>query len=269
MTLKRKFGYAGLILVGLLAVTCLLLNVYLGAVVKAAVESVGPRAIGAPVAITSVKIHLLRGLIEIKGVHVGNPTGFKTPALVTVGLVRIDLAPLSLLTDTIHIREITVEAPDITYELGMGGSNIGQIQKNLAVFTGAGQAKSEIAKPVPEPAKLAGPAKPGKKVLIEHFVVSGGEIRISATFIGGKAVPVPLPRVERRDIGKEKDTSLADATGTMFNAVLAAIANTATTAVSGLGDGVKVLGGAAADTGKAVTTGAGKLLDGVKGVFSK
>ena len=72
MTLKRKFGYASLVLVGLLAVTFLFLNVYLGAVVKAAVETAGPKVIGAPITIPSVNARLLRGLIEIKGVHIGN-----------------------------------------------------------------------------------------------------------------------------------------------------------------------------------------------------
>jgi uncharacterized protein involved in outer membrane biogenesis len=269
MTRKRKFGYAGLVLVGLLAVTFLFLNFYLGSVVKAAVESVGPKAIGAPVTITSVKARLLRGLIEIKGVHIGNPEGFKTPAAVTVGLIRLDFEPLSMLTSKIHIREIAVEAPEITYEIGMGGSNIGQIQKNVAAFTGADQAKPETAKPAPEPAKPAGPAKPGKKVVIDHFVVSGGEVQISATFMGGKAIPVPLPTVEMRDIGKDKDTSMADATGKMFNAVLAAIANTATAAVSGLGDGAKAIGGAAAGAGKAVGDGASSLFNSLKKAVSK
>lgn len=269
MTLKRKFGYAGLILVVLLALVILFLNFYLGSVVKAAVETVGPKAVGAPVTVTSVKIRLFRGLIEIKGVHMGNPEGFKAPAAITVGLIRLDFEPLSMLTDKIHLREIVVEAPEITYEIGMGGSNIGQIQKNVAAFTGAGQAKPETAAPAPEPAKPAAPAKPGKKVLIDHFLVTGGEVRISAAFMGGKVVPVPLPTLEMRDIGKEKDTTLADATGQMINEVLASIANTATTAASGIGDGAKAIGGAAADAGKAVGEGASSLFNSLKKAVSQ
>lgn len=267
MTLKRKFGYAGLVLAGLLAILFLFLNFYLGSAVKAAVETVGPKAIGAPVTITSVKARLLRGFVEIKGVHIGNPEGFKTPAAVSVGLVRLDFEPLSMLTNRIHIREIVIEAPEITYEIGMGGSNIGQIQKNVAAFTGADKAKPEAAAPTPEPAKPAAPAKPGKKVLIDHFLVTGGDIQVSATFMGGKAIPVPLPTVEMRDIGKDKDTSMADATGQMINQVLAAITQAASSVVNSLGDGAKAVGGAAADAGKAVGKGAGKLLDGVKGLF--
>ena len=269
MTLKRKFGYAGLVLVGILVLAILSLDLYIGSAVKTAVETVGPKAIGAPLTITSVKTRLFRGLVEIKGVRIGNPEGFKTPAAVTVGLVRIDLAPMSLLTDTIHIREIAVEAPEITYELGLGSSNIGQIQKNVATFTGADKAKPEAAKPAPEPAKPADPAKPGKKVLIDHFLVTGGEVRVSATFMGGKVVPVPLPTVELRDIGKERDTSLADATGKMFGAVLGAVTQAATTAVNGLGDGAKALGGAAADTGKAVGDGASQLFNRLKKAVSQ
>ncbi|MFA5205131.1 MAG: AsmA family protein [Lentisphaeria bacterium] len=267
MKLGKPLKYGLLAIIVVAAVFFLWLNFYLGASIKAVVEQVGPKAIGAPLTVDSVKLRLLRGFAEIQGVTVGNPAGYKTPAAVKVGLIRVELAPMSLLSDTLHIREIRVEAPEITYEIAMDGSNIGQIQKNVAAFTGAGQAKPE-AKPAAE-AKPAEPKKPGKKVLIDHFLVTGGTINVSATFMAGKVVPVPLPTVELRDIGKEKETSMADATTEMFNAVFDSISKAATTAVGSLGDAGKAAGRAAANAGKAVTEGAGKLLDSAKGLFSK
>jgi len=56
---------------------------------------------------------------------VGNPEGFKTESVFQLNQIRVILDPKSLLTNRIHIREILIDAPEITYEVGLSGSNIG------------------------------------------------------------------------------------------------------------------------------------------------
>ncbi len=41
-------------------------------------------------------------------------------------------SPLGITKDTIVIKEIVIESPEVTYELARGGSNIDALQRNIS-----------------------------------------------------------------------------------------------------------------------------------------
>lgn len=272
------------ILIALLILIVVLIvgaNFFLGSIVKTAAEKAGPMVMGVPIKLEQAKFQLFRGAITLRGFVLGNPEGFKTEQAIGVGEVTVELDPKSLLTDTIVIKRIYVDAPDITYELGLGKSNIGRI---LEQASGPEKAESEEKK---EP---AAEEKAGTKVVIEDFLIENGHIRISTTLAMGAAAPIPLPTIHLTDIGKESEGASPIE---VIRQVLGAIVGSVTKVVTGaaglvgdgaqavgegavkavdatadvVGDGAKAVGGAVLKTGEAVGEGASKVIGGVTGIF--
>lgn len=270
----KRFIRIVVILLILIVALVLTANFYLGAIVIKAVETAGPAVLGVPIKLEHASFRLLEGHATLRGFVLGNPKGFKTDQAISVGEIIVALDPKSLLSDTIVIKRIYVNAPDITYELGLGKSNIGRILE-----------------------QAEGPAEPekkeetgGKKVVIEDFLIENGRVRISATLAMGVAAPIPLPSIHLTDIGKEEQgASPLEVIKQVLGAIVGSVTKVVTGTVGLVGDGAKAVGGAAADAagktaevvgdgakavggavmdaGGAVGEGAAKVFDGVTGIF--
>jgi len=238
------------------------LLVSLNGIVKSSVETVLPKITGTPVTIETVNISPFSGKAELKGFIIGNPEGYQTPSSFELGTVRAVLDLRSLMSDTIVIDEILIEGPQVTYEVDLPSfdSNIQQIQKNVEAFAGPPSEK-------PEPEADKGPSK---NVLIKKFVFKEGKVHLSAKVAQGRKLSVPLPAVEKENIGSggdDKGTSIADAAKEIFTDIntlviengkkLAeqALAGMTEAGKKALEEGTKALEGAK-DTGKEALEGA-------------
>ena len=261
--MKRFLRILG-ICVAVLVVVLLVLNWQLGNIITSAVNTVGPSVLKVPVHVQEVQCHIFRGKLHIKNLVLGNPEGFSEPSMFVLGELVVSLAPASLFSNTIHIKEILITAPQITFEQTLRGNNIGALQKNLE------------SEPPKEEANKPAQGKSQKKVVIDHVLVSNGKITLKMG-VGGS---LPLPDIELKDIGKNdpNGTSIVGA----VKEILGAIVKSITTAVSSSGklavDGAKKLGTwtagqgkdlgkGAVDTGKAVGDAASSAVKGVMNVF--
>lgn len=234
------------------------LMVFGGAMVKGAVNGFGPAIMGVPVTLEKASFRPLSGRITLTKLHVGNPEGFKTPALFELGEVDIELDPKSLFTDTIVIHKIAVVAPHITYERALLDSNFGALMKQLEGDT---KKKSDGAKD----------DQGGKKVVIDELVVTDPVLNVSITAAGGHAIPIKLGKVELKDIGKEHGgVTFADAMKIIFSVVASNIENAVMGAGNLLGSGAeaigsvaKALGSGAMAVGGAVVGGASSVVKGI------
>ena len=232
-------------------VVALLVGVILfgGAIIKGAVNRGGPALLGVPVTLERVWFRPLVGQIRLYHLRVGNPEGFKTPSLFELGRVDVDLQVRSLLRDTIVIRRIEVVAPRITYEKSLvGSSNIGALMKHLE-----GDAPdAEQGEPAAE--------EGGKKVVIDHLVVTDPELRVTITAAGGHALPIKLGDVEMKDLGRGEGggVTLARAIRMVFRVLFSNIENAVLGVGELVGSGVKAVGHGAASAIKGV----GNLLGG-------
>ncbi len=220
--LKKVLIGIGVVLVVLIVAVTL----FLGPVIKAGVETIGSQVAGVEMTLEKASVNLLTGNVKIKGLIIGNPDGFKTPSLMELGQFVLDLDMGSLLTDTIVVKKIHIDGPEITYERGLKASNFSALQKNLA---------SEEAAPAEEPEGKAAKEKksPSKKVIIEDFLFENGKVNISITLAGGKQLTVPLTPIHLKDIGKESEgASITE----VVNEVLGAIAKSVGDAVAASGD---------------------------------
>jgi len=162
-----------------LAILAVIAIFYLGPIVKAGVEKAGPQVAKVPVKVEGASISVFNGNGELKGFVLGNPEGFKTPEAVKVGTVAISLVPKSVAASKVIVRSVRVEAPEITYEAGFGGSNIGKILENMQST---------------EKQEKSGGAKSSSKALqIDDFLITGGKIHVSATMLGGVSATLALP----------------------------------------------------------------------------
>lgn len=248
------------VLVVLLIVGVVALYLSLGRLVKTGVETLGPTFTGAPVKVESVSFSAFSGKVRIKGVDVANPAGFKSPSAFRLGEIRVQVAPGSIFTDTVVVKEIFIDAPEVTYEMGLKGSNVGKIQENVEAATGGGQA-------APTPA--AKPAGPGKKVIIEDLQVQNGKVRVADAIVGA-GITVPLPPVHMKDIGKDtQGASVGEAVEVVIKSVTAAVTGAATGTVDAAKKAAAEVGGAVRDTGKAVGEKASGIGKSIGGLFKK
>lgn len=217
-----------------------------GAIIKQSINTAGPSIMGVPVTLQNARFLPLRGRIVLSGLHVGNPEGFKTESLFDAGRIDVQVSLRSLFSDTIVIRKILVDAPEITFERGLRSSNLGALADKL------GSAGSpEAPAPSPAPAKET---KPAKKVVIDELTISGGKVKLSVTAAMGLSAPIALAQVQMKNIGREGEMEgigVADVTRIIVETVLKSVLN----AVGGAGglakDGAKAIGGGAKQVGEA------------------
>ncbi|MBI5247718.1 MAG: hypothetical protein HY923_11120 [Elusimicrobia bacterium] len=207
------------VVLGLVAVGAA--SMWLGRGVKLAIERFGPVLVGAPVTVGAVVLTPWSGRGSISNLVIGNPPGFKGPYSVRVGSVDIRIKLASLVTDEIVVESVIVREPEIFYELGPGGSNLARLQRNAEGKQGAPSAESG-----------------GKSLFIRRLSITGGQIGLAASAVGGSTVKVVLPPVQMDNLGgKGRSPSQA------VSQALGALTNTAGRAVTGIG--TKAISGAA------------------------
>ena len=254
--MKRILLIGGAVVGVLIVALVVFLFTGLGAAIKAIVEGVGSEVTKVDVRLASADVSLTSGEGELKGLVVGNPKGYNTPNAIELGQIKVKLDTSTVTNDVIVVKEVLIDGPHLTYELGPGGSNIGVIQSNVDAFTGGsggggggggggkkgGGQGGGAGKGAP-PAKEEG----GKKVIIEKLLVTNGRVDVSAAFLKGKTLGASLSKIELHDIGKESGGATA---GEVAQKILSALTGSATDAVGKLDlEGLaKGAGGAIGDT---------------------
>lgn len=241
------------------------LAVGIGPAVKTAVNKFGPGMIGAPVTLREADFSVASGRILLRGLHVGNPPGFDTPTMFDAELIDIELAVLTLFTDTIHVRRILIERPAITYEQGTGASNFKTVQNTLDRVppTSTNQTKTapQTGTTTNNGDKRTEPstktAKKEQKYIVDEIVIRDIDLGGSITGAGGKRLALKFGEVRLADIGKRAGgVTLDDA----MKEIVADLTARIEEASAGLISSLK-------DTAKELKKSAAPLLETLKGLF--
>jgi hypothetical protein len=240
--------WAVIAVVVLLVVAVLTLPMTIGPIVKTAASVGGPKALGVPVSVGDVKLNALAGNLTVSQVKVGNPQGYSDKDAFAVDKVEVGLNMRSLLSDTIVVRKIQIDAPAISFESKDGKSNFDAIMANA-------KKASEEEKKQTDKKK-----KPGKKVVIEEFSLNSAKVSFASGMTLGKALTIPLPSVTVRDIGKASGgASAVEALTEVINGIVGGLTQAVTGAAGAAGDLLKGASGAASEAAKGAT-------DALKGV---
>jgi hypothetical protein len=163
--------------------------------VKSAAAAGGPRVLGVDIAVGDVKLRPFAGQLTISDLKVGNPKGYAERDSFAVKTVDVQLKTGSLLRgDTIHIKKILIDSPEILYEVRDGKSNFDTMLEMV---------KSAEEDEKTKDKKEGTEDKPKKKVVIEEFVLQGSKVAYASKLTFSKPVTVPLPTVKVNGIGEK------------------------------------------------------------------
>ncbi|OVE76154.1 hypothetical protein BVX97_01830 [bacterium E08(2017)] len=261
--MKKALSILGVVvLVIVIIVAVLIAN--LGKTVELAVKEVVPQVTGVEVELSDVSIKLLAGKVEITGLVIKNPEGFKSKHLMAFDNFRLTMDLMSVMSDKIHIHEVILKDFDLIYEIGLGKTNIGALIDNLE---GDKPAEKD------EPKKEKPAEKSEKRVVIDHLRIEGTKVTLATKLTMGKGAPIVLPVVDMKDLGKDDPDGLtiAEAIVIPLNAIAKLAGDVVKGSVNLAGDGLKKGSDIAADGGKAlggaVKDAAGQGMKGLKGLL--
>ncbi len=158
--------------------------------VKSAIETYGSEATQTTVRVGSVQIGLQDGSGTIRGLTVGNPQGFTSPQLFSLGEIATQIDLDSLSGDLVVIEHITVRAPEIFFELNQAGkSNLEALKQNLS-SGGSGSSASS--------ASQSGVGAP--KLIIRKVLFVDGNIHAKVVPLS-KDYELKLPKIELSNLG--------------------------------------------------------------------
>lgn len=203
-------GIAAALLVVVVGVSVFLVA-NLDRLVQKGVETFGSDMTQADVRLAQVEINVTSGEGALSGLMIGNPDGFDTPSAFSLNQIAVKIDVGTITHDVVVINEILISNPVVTYELGAKGSNIHAIKRNVEAYMAA--------------LGLGGATDDGKgpSLIIENFIIEGGQVNVSASVLEGKQLSAALPRVHLRDIGKsDGGVSTAQAAKVMLSALTGA-----------------------------------------------
>ena len=257
-----------IVVILIIAVFAIILN--LGKIVKTGINTVVPQVTKCEAHVDDVNFNVFGGKFEIKNLVIKNPEGYKTDQAFSLGHIFVNVKMGSLLSDVIEIDQVLIDAPEITYEVGLGNSNLNTILENV----NSALPSSDEEKKEEKEEKKEG----GKKVVINLVKVTNGRIGVSAKIAGGMEAPIVLPDIEIKDLGKkEGGISMVQAAAITLKTTLLSIFDVlknsgkllldgAKAIGEGITEGIKSLGDSAKDGVKSLGDGAKDIKDNVKDI---
>jgi len=226
-------------LVFLLVVVGVLLFIFSPAkMIRKGVTSYGPKVTGTSIELSEIDVSWFSGKGTIKGLNLGNPEGYKADSAVEIPVATIAIRPTTVFKKKLVIKSIELEAPHITYEGRMSGSNLSKIQENIDAFVQkvkgfTGQSgKDDDAQP-----------SGGKKLQVDEIIIRNAKVKIALTVLGGKGANVTLPEIRLTNLGQgEEGVTGPEVLKAVWNAIVKATTEKVTGIAGGVGQGALKVG---------------------------
>jgi len=245
---------------------------FVGPAVRKAANTMGPEILGVPVTMGDTAVLPLRGEVRMAELEIGNPEGFKSEHLFSMNKLSVDVAPATVLSDTIVIKDVTISGVKVIYETTGIRSNLGTLLKNLqSKEGGAGEPAEDAAE------KKEDDAVPGKQVIIKRVVLEDLDLTVAATLAAGRGLTLPLSKIELTNLGaKSGGLTAVEATTEIIKAITVGVGTALTENSTKLAKfgvdltksvgelGIKGIGAGAQIGAEAVKAAAGGVAEGAK-----
>ena len=191
-----------------------------------------------------LQVQPMEGRVSADGLSIGNTYGFNDENLAVIDHLEVKFDPDTLQQDILVINDILVGAPHVTFERQITTDNIKALQQTIE--QALSRREEYVQKEVPEDAGSAEPPAAAQKVIIDHLLVSDGQVRAKLSAL--PTATIPLPKIELSDVGKDEGgAGLGQAAtmiyGAFYDSILMAISGTTGFAVDTLkGAGALTLG---------------------------
>lgn len=168
-------------------------------IVEQAIETAGPALTGTTVEVDEVDLSIFDGRGTVRGVIIGNPSGFDSQHAFKLREARVHLAPLSVFREKTVIREIAINRPDIHFERKDGTSNLERISKHIQAKIGSGK------KADPDPEEPIWESLGNQKLQIDRFVLREARVHVHGEARHDESLDVPAVSIELTGLGASPD----------------------------------------------------------------
>jgi hypothetical protein len=161
------------------------------------VEARGSELMATAVQVEDSALDLGHRQAILSNLRVGNPKGFHAEHALAVERVVVTVAPATLRSDPVVLKEVVVEGPTLIYEFAANDNNIAVIRRAI---------EAKIAAQEKEP--MNGGEGRDPRLVVERLRVTRGKVRIVPQFLGGQELTASLSDVEVDSIGATMGTSV-------------------------------------------------------------
>lgn len=224
--------------------------------VGGAIRTYGPAMLGVGVRLRSSTIDVAHQAIELSGLKIENPAGYKNKYLLQLEKIRVKVDISTLPQQVLYIPEIILERPEIHFEKKGGVSNFDVLQKNALAYAGIRE-------------KSKGGNE--KKFIIGLLKIEGAKATVWQDLLVAESLSVALPLLAFKEVGKKSGgATSADITGQLLGSVAGSVTGAVGKAAEGVAKGVgSGVGKAAKGVGSGVEKGAKAIGGALKGLFGK
>jgi hypothetical protein len=196
------------------AVTVVVLIHLLGNIaLKTAIEAAAGKTLNVRVSVGDADLSIMGGTFGLQKLVIGNPPGYQHDKLLEADNIRVSASIGSLLTDTVEIKEITLDGIDLVIEQGLTSNNLQDIIK--AVHKSKEKAPSEETK-----------QKPSKKLHIEKLEITNITVKAKLLPVPGKTgtVTLKLEPIRMTNLGSDNKLDTAVLSAKIMTAIAAGVA---------------------------------------------
>jgi uncharacterized protein involved in outer membrane biogenesis len=169
------------------------LYISLNALVKKAVETVGPKITRTDVTLGSALLLPLSGSGSLNGLVIGNPEGFGKSYALKVGSISLSVDKNTLLSDTIVINEILIKNASLTLEGTLRGNNLGKLMQNIKSYDSGSKSTTSKEK-----------SSSSRKFIVRRVVVAGTQLNVAASALGQSvSQTLPLGDIHLENLGSD------------------------------------------------------------------
>lgn len=178
-----------------------------GLILKAGVEKAATKTLAVPVTIEDMDISILKAAIGINGLIVQNPPGYTYKNLLELSEARVTASIGSLLSDTVHIKELKLDGMNLVIEQKALSNNLQEVISSISA-KGKQQSESDTA---------------GKKLHIDNLEITNIKVKVKLLPTPGKVdtIPLTLDPIRMSNLGTDDRLS----TGILVGKIMLAIAN--------------------------------------------
>ena len=236
---KKIFLGIGMGIVVVIVAAILVVGFFLGNVVKAGMNTIGPKVTQTTFTVDSVHVMPLVGAVSLNDFVIGSPEGYKATNTISITKAAVSVAPLSVLSDKIIVKSVEVRNAEINFEGNpIGANNLKKLMDNVNAFAGTLGGKPDTNAPAQPKEKAA-----GKKLQVDDILITGAKVNFNG-------VPLPLPDIHLQNLGQGPDgitpvAVIQEVLGQITSASLKAV-------VSSAGDAGKAIGNEASKIGKSI-----------------
>ena len=197
---------AGLLLV-LVGVVIVLSLLQAHTVWKPGLEKTLSHALQTEVTVESLTVSLLNHVVEVRGLVIPNPEGFREGPAMTFDRILIDYDPTSLLMGTMQVKQMTLEGTElhIRHEL-RDGINLRRLAKNAARLG--------------EQPDADAPEGAGRRFVIRELRCEETDVDLSANMIPGASVSVTIEPFKLENVGSEDPVTTAELSVVVIRSLL-------------------------------------------------